>query len=215
MNDNLYEAQYDVTKKSRIKKFYESNKNLIFSFILILIISLVSITYYYKSQEKKKTLLSEKFVRAKIYIENEKKSEATDLLKSLINSNDTTYSTLSLFLLLNQNLITDYDEISILFNQLFENSSFKKETRDLLIYKKTLLDLNHLNESEILEQIKPLLNKNSIWKPQVLLLMGDYYVSNKEYLKAKEFYIKIFSIKNLQKEIYDTAKFQLTSINNE
>ena len=215
MNDNLYESQYDVTKKSRIKKFYESNKNLIFSFILILIISLVSITYYYKSQEKKKTLLSEKFVRAKIYIENEKKSEATDLLKSLINSNDTTYSTLSLFLLLNQNLITDYDEISILFNQLFENSSFKKETRDLLIYKKTLLDLNHLNESEILEQIKPLLNKNSIWKPQVLLLMGDYYVSNKEYLKAKEFYIKIFSIKNLQKEIYDRAKFQLTSINNE
>ena len=45
--------------------------------------------------------------------------------------------------------------------------------------------------------------------------MGDYYVSNKEYLKAKEFYIKIFSIKNLQKEIYDRAKFQLTSINNE
>ena len=215
MDDNLYQAQYDVTKKSRIKKFYESNKNLIFSFILILIISLVSITYYYKSQEKKKTLLSEKFVRAKIYIENDKRSEATDLLKSIINSNDTTYSTLSLFLLLNQNLITDYDEISILFNQLFENSSFKKETRDLLIYKKTLLDLNHLNESEILDQIKPLLNKDSIWKPQVLLLMGDYYVSNKEYLKAKEFYIKIFSIKNLQKEIYDQAKFQLTSINNE
>ena len=131
MSDNLHEAQYDVTKKSRIKKFYESNKNLIFSFILILIISLVSITYYYKSQEKKKTLLSEKFVRAKIYIENDKRSEATELLKSLINSNDSTYSTLSLFLLLNQNLITDYGEISILFNQLFENSSFKKETRDL------------------------------------------------------------------------------------
>ena len=215
MSDNLYEAQYDVTKKSRIKKFYESNKNLIFSFILILIISLVSITYYYKSQEKKKTLLSEKFIRAKIYIENDKRSEATELLKSLINSNDRTYSTLSLFLLLNQNLITDYGEISILFNQLFENSSFKKETRDLLIYKKTLLDLNHLNESEILNQIKPLLDKNSIWKPQILLLMGDYYVSNKEYLKAKEFYIQILSIKNLQKEIYDRAKFQLTSINNE
>jgi len=152
---------------------------------------------------------------SKIYLENDKRSEATELLKSLINSNDRTYSTLSLFLLLNQNLITDYGEISILFNQLFENSSFKKETRDLLIYKKTLLDLNHLNESEILNQIKPLLDKNSIWKPQILLLMGDYYVSNKEYLKAKEFYIQILSIKNLQKEIYDRAKFQLTSINNE
>ena len=215
MNENLFEAQYDVTKKSRIKKFYESNKNLIFSFILILIISLASITYYYNSQEKKKILLSEKFVRAKIYLENDRRSEATDLLKSVINANDSTYSTLSLFLLLNQNLITDYDEISILFNQLIENNSFKKEIRDLLIYKKTLLDLNYLNESEILEQIKPLLLKNSIWKSQTLLLMGDYYFSNKEYLKAKEFYIEIFSVKNLKKDIYDRAKFQLASINNE
>ena len=215
MNENLFEAQYDVTKKSKIKRFYESNKNLIFSFILILIISLASITYYYNSQEKKKILLSEKFVRAKIYLENDRRSEATDLLKSVINANDSTYSTLSLFLLLNQNLITDYDEISTLFNQLFENNSFKNEIRDLLIYKKTLLDLNHLNESEILEQIKPLLNKNSIWRSQALLLMGDYYFSNKEHLKAKEFYIKIFSIKNLQKDIYDRAKFQLASINNE
>ena len=215
MNENLFEAQYDVKKKSRIKKFYESNKNLIFSFILILIIFLASITYYYNSQEKKEILLSEKFVRAKIYLENDRRSEATDLLKSVINANDSTYSTLSLFLLLNQNLITDYDEISTLFNQLFENNSFKNEIRDLLIYKKTLLDLNHLNESEILEQIKPLLNKNSIWRSQALLLMGDYYFSNKEYLKAKEFYIKIFSIKNLQRDIYERAKFQLASINNE
>ena len=215
MNENLFEAQYDVTKKSKIKKFYESNKNLIFSFILISIISLASITYYYNSQEKKKILLSEKFVRAKIYLENDRRSEATDLLKSVINANDSTYSTLSLFLLLNQDLITDYDEISILFNQLFENNSFKDEIKDLLIYKKTLLDLNHLNESEILEQIKPLLKEDSIWKSQALLLIGDYYFSNKEYLKAKEFYIKIFSIKNLQKDIYDRAKFQLESINNE
>ena len=215
MNENLFEAQYEVTKKSKIKKFYESNKNLIFSFILILIISLASITYYYNSQEKKKILLSEKFVGAKIYLENDKRSEATDLLKSVINANDATYSTLSLFLLVNQNLITDYDEISILFNQLVENNSFKDEIKDLLIYKKTLLDLNHLNESEILEQIKPLFDKKSIWKSQALLLMGDYYFSNKEYLKAKEFYIKIFSVKNLQKDIYDRAKFQLASINNE
>jgi len=28
MSENLFEAQYDLTKKSRIKKFYESNKIL-------------------------------------------------------------------------------------------------------------------------------------------------------------------------------------------
>ena len=33
MAENLIEAQYDVTKKSKLKKFYEKNKILIFSFI--------------------------------------------------------------------------------------------------------------------------------------------------------------------------------------
>jgi len=35
MTNNLIEAQYDITKKSKLKKFYESNKILICSFILI------------------------------------------------------------------------------------------------------------------------------------------------------------------------------------
>ena len=38
MAENLFEAQYDITKKSKLKKFYELNKILIFSSILILII---------------------------------------------------------------------------------------------------------------------------------------------------------------------------------
>jgi len=29
MNENLFEAQYDVTKKSKLKKFYEANKRLL------------------------------------------------------------------------------------------------------------------------------------------------------------------------------------------
>ena len=215
MNENLFEAQYDVTKKSKIKKFYESNKNLIFSFILISIISLASITYYYNSQEKKKILLSEKFVRAKIYLANDKRSEATDLLKSVINANDATYSTLSLFLLLNQNLITDYNELSVMFDHVLKNNKFDKEIKNLLLYKRAVFKSNFASESQFLEAIKPLLNEETLWRPHVLLLLGDFFLARNENLKAKEFYIKIFSIKNLQKDIYDRAKFQLASINNE
>ena len=39
MPDNLIDAQYDVTKKSKLKKFYEKNKFFIFSFIFILIVA--------------------------------------------------------------------------------------------------------------------------------------------------------------------------------
>ena len=41
MNDNLYQAQYDVTKKSKIKIFYDKNKTIIFSSISIIVIAFI------------------------------------------------------------------------------------------------------------------------------------------------------------------------------
>ena len=46
MAENLFEVQYDVTKKSKLKRFYESNKVFIFSFIFILIIFFGSFSFY-------------------------------------------------------------------------------------------------------------------------------------------------------------------------
>ena len=51
MKENLFEAQYDVTKKSKLRKFYESYKILIFSFALILIILLGSFSFYLETKE--------------------------------------------------------------------------------------------------------------------------------------------------------------------
>ena len=215
MAENFFEAQYDVTKKSKIKKFYESNKILIFSSILILIISFGSLSFYLESKESKKILLSENYVQAKFYLENGNKSEALNTLKKVIFANDSTYSTLSFFLILNQNLISDYKEISILYDHLLENNKFEKELRNLLIYKKALFISNSIIESELLETIKPLLNTDTLWKPHALLLLGDYFMSKGENIKAIEFYQKILSIKSLHKDHYDQAKYQLVIIANE
>ena len=136
MPENLFETQYDVTKKSRIKKFYESNKILIFSSILILIILFGSLSFYLENQERKKILLSENYIQAKIYLENGNKNEALNTLKKVIFANDPTYSTLSFFLILNQNLISDYKEISALYDHLLENNKFEKELRNLLFSNK-------------------------------------------------------------------------------
>ena len=46
MKEDLYEAQYLVTKKNKLKEFYEKNKILIFSIIFILIIFIGSIIFY-------------------------------------------------------------------------------------------------------------------------------------------------------------------------
>ncbi len=81
MKENLFEAQYDLTKKSKLKKFYESNKILIFSFGLILIILFSSFSLYLESREKKKILLSENYIQAKIYLEQGNKKRATNILR--------------------------------------------------------------------------------------------------------------------------------------
>jgi len=87
MNENLFETQYDVTKKSKLKKFYEINKILIFSVILILIIAIASVSFYSEAKKKKKILLSDKYLVAKVYLENSDKNKAKNILKSIIFDN--------------------------------------------------------------------------------------------------------------------------------
>ena len=99
MTENLFEARYDITKKSKLKIFYETNKILIFSSIIILSVLFISLNFYLKKEEKEKILLSESYVQAKIYLESGNKDKAIDILKSVIFSNDSTYSTLCLFLI--------------------------------------------------------------------------------------------------------------------
>ena len=118
-------------------------------------------------------------------------------------------------MILDQNLIKDYDEVTSLFDHLLANNKFDREIRNLLVYKKALLSSNYVNESELLAELKPLLNKETLWRPHALLLLGDYFVSKEEYVKAKEFYIEILSINNLQRDLYDHAKSQLAFFGND
>ena len=215
MNENSFEAQYDITKKSRLRKFYESNRILIFSSILILIIFLGSFSFYLENREKKIILLSDKYIQAKIYIENGNKNEAIKILKEIVYADNATYSTLALFMLLNQNFIEEHKQLLIMFDHLLENNKFEKEVKDLLIYKKALINSNYISESELLKALKPLINEESMWKPHALLFLGDFFVSKKEYIKAKEFYKKIFSISDLQQDLYNQAQSRLTFISNE
>ncbi len=213
MPENLFETRYDLTKKSKLREFYESNKILIYSSILTLIIIFVSYSYYQVSKERKKILLSENYIQAKIYLESGNKTEALEILKKVIFSNDPTYSTLSFFMILNENLVNDNNEVSRLFDYLLENNKFDKEIRNLLLYKKALHKSNYVEELKLLEETKTLLNnEESVWRAHVLLLLGDFYFSRKEYIKAKDFYIQTLSIKNLHPDLYVQANSRLAFI---
>jgi len=112
-------------------------------------------------------------------------------------------------------LITEHEDLVKMFNHILENNKFDDEIKNLIIYKKALLQSDVVDEVELLEITKPLINNNTIWRPHALLLVGDYFVSRKEYSKAEEFYIKILSLKNLDEKLYEKARSKLVLIKNE
>ena len=79
MNEDLFSADYNITKKNKLLRFYESNKILIFSGIFVLIIASVSIFFYMSSKENKKILLAENYMQAKIYLEKGEKNKARNI----------------------------------------------------------------------------------------------------------------------------------------
>ena len=214
MNENLIEAQYDITKKTKIKKLYEKNKSLIYTFIFFTIFTLFGVIYYLENEENKRITLSDDYMRAQIYINEGEKNKAKILLEKIIFKNDPTYSSLSLFLLLNEDLVTDNNKINNFFNHLLKNNKFEKEMKNLIIFKKLLTQFDNLQESELLSISKPIISSDSVWKPHVLLLFGDYFMSKEEYVKASEFYEKILSTKGANQEFYDQAKLKLRKISN-
>ena len=215
MNEDLFQAGYDVTKKSKLKRFYDSYKIFIDSSVFILIIIFVSFSFYIGSKEKKRILLSENYVQAKIYLESGNKNEAKNILKETIFENDPTYSTLSLFLIVNENMIQDNSELIELFDHVLKNNKLSEEIKNLLIYKKALFNSDFIDEYKLIESTRTLINSDNLWKPHALLLLGDYFAFKGENIKSIEFYQEIFTINNLHPNIYDHAKSQLSKISNE
>ena len=132
---------------------------------------------------------------------------------NVVKSNDATYSPLALYHLLDNNLLTNNDEINILFNELIEKTNLESEIKNLIIYKKALFNSDFINENELLKILNPVINSESIWKSHALYLLAEFFYSKNEKQKAKEFFnqilalptpndsIKIYSQKRLTRDL--------------
>ena len=209
------EVEQQLNNENKFVKFYKDNKiSILSSFVLFLII-LGSFTFYSEAKKNEKILLSEKYIVAKIYLSQSNDSEAKDILKEIIFSNNSTYSVLSLFLMLENNLAADEKELFSLFDHVLKNNKFDEEIKNLFIYKKALLMSDNISESNLIEDTKELINTETLWKPHALLLLGDFFATKKESIKAKEFYSKILSIQNLNQEMYELSRSRIISLSND
>ena len=215
MDETIVQSEAQLTKKEKILKFYNKNKISIFSLLSLVLAIVIVVIFYIESQEKKKKIIAQNYISAKIYLEKNDKMKAKNILKKIVYSDSSIYSTLSFYLLLNENLIDSKSEKSELFTYILKNNNFNNEIKDLIIFKKALFESNFINESALLISLNPLINEDSIWKPHALLLLGDYFYSKNEFNKAREFYSKILLLKNINNEFYKQSKLQLTLMAND
>tara|TARA_B100000795_G_C22645308_1_gene378096 strand:+ start:122 stop:766 length:645 start_codon:yes stop_codon:yes gene_type:complete len=189
------------TRKEKIKNFLLSNKKNLIIFLSIMIILLVGYFSYDEIKERNKIKLANQFNLVIINFKFEDKQKTIDDLIKVINQNDITYSPLALYFLLDNNLIENKDEINSLFDVLIKKIKLEKEIKNLIIYKKALFNSNLVGENELIQILDPIINSESIWRSHGLYLLAEYFYSNNEKQKAKEFFNKILTLSNSNNHI--------------
>ena len=126
-----------VNLKEKVISFIKGNKIKLFILFLLIIVILISIfvLQIYKNKENK--LISDKYIKAEIYLDSSKNELAKDIYEEIILSQNQFYSTLSLNKILEKNLESDKNKILNYF-ELLEKSVKNEESKNLIIFKKAL-----------------------------------------------------------------------------
>ena len=201
MDDQEFEIINSSTRNEKIKNFFKSYLKIII-IISIFILIIISSLFLYKGYTiKKKSKISDQFNNVVISYNEKNKSNTLDKLDSIILSKDTTYAPLSLYFILENNLLEKQEKINKYFDIIINEIELDEDLKNLNIYKKGLYNSNFLQEDQILQILNPILIKDNPWKSHALYLVAEYYYNKNEIQKSKEFYLKIINSEKANKEI--------------
>mgnify|MGYP005714984321 CR=1 FL=1 len=188
------------TRIEKLKNFLISKRKQIISFLILIVLILISFFGYQEFNTRNKEKLANKFNMLVTNFDNGQKNINNELIE-IINEKDKTYSPLAFFFLLDNELITSKDEINSFFDLIINDVSVEKEIKNLTIYKKGLFNSEFVQENELLSILNPIIKSESMWKPQALYLMAGYYLSKDQKQKSKEFFNQILEIENISPKI--------------
>ena len=177
--------------QNTLLNFLKANIKVFIYIFGILTLVIAAIIWFTNNNKIKETKISDSFINAQILIEKGKKNEAEKILSNLVLEKNSPYSSLSLFLIIENKLIDNKETIINYFDEVINNNSFKEEDLNLLRLKKAIYISDISMEQEILGLLNPIINSNSVWKNHALKFLGDFYYSNGQQQKAKQYYLTL------------------------
>jgi hypothetical protein len=167
----------------------------------LIIVLFISYFTFEEFKERKKIKISDQYnLIVTEYLEDNKEITSNALIK-LIKKKDPTYAPLSLYFIIDNQLIDEQLKINSLFDIIIDEVTLEKEIKNLLIYKKALYNADNSDENKLLKILKPIINSDSIWKSHALYLLGEYFYSNNEKEKSKDFFNQIILLENANQDI--------------
>ena len=168
---------------------------------MVIILLLISFFGYLEFKDRKKAQLANKFNLIVTNFESNQKANVENELIAIIDEKDKTYSPLAFYFLLDNNLINSNEKINNFFDLLINDIKLEKEIKNLTIYKKALFNSDFVEENELLNILNPVIRSESIWKPQALYLMAEFYLAKNQKQKSKDFFNQITSLDNISPKI--------------
>ena len=189
------------TRVEKLKNFLISKRKQLITLLILIILILISFFGYQEFNTRSKEKLANKFNEIVTNFENEKKQNINNNLIEIIRTKDKTYSPLAFFFLLDNDLISSNQEINSYFDLLINDVSLDKEIKNLTIYKKGLYNSDFVDENQLLDILNPVIKSKSIWKPQAMYLMAEFYLAKNQKQKSKDFFDQVINIENVSPKI--------------
>ena len=208
MNEDI-EIINQSTRIEKIKNFFNQNLKKILVFLSIILIFIISYFALLEFKKNKKIKIAEKYNELVSQYQNNKENNLKDNFIQIIFENDSTYSPLALYFLIDNQLVQNKDELNSLFDQVINKSKLDYEIKNLIIYKKALINSDTASESDLINILKPVINSDSIWKSHSLYLLAEYFYSKNQKEKSKEFFSEIVVLDNANPDIKLEAQRKL------
>ena len=197
-------------RKEKFKNFFVKNRKYLIFSISAIIILILAYFVYLEINSRNQSKLAEEYNYIVNNFNNLQNSEqSTERLIRIVEKKNSTYSPLSLYFILDNELVTEKNEINKYFDMVIDIGSLEKEIKNLNIYKKAIYNSNFVDEAELVEILRPITNSDSIWKSHSLFLLAEFFYFKENKAESKKLLNEIINYENSNSEIKLEAQKKL------